>query len=55
MDLWNLSRQARRRFRELGLRNIRAKCVDGHEGWPANAPYDGIMITAATTPARCSA
>ncbi len=42
-----LSRQARRRFRELGIRNIRAKCTDGYDGWPANAPYDAIMVTAA--------
>ena len=44
-----LGRQARRRFRQLGLRNIRARWVDGNEGWPANAPYDGILITAATS------
>ncbi|MEM9305135.1 MAG: protein-L-isoaspartate O-methyltransferase, partial [Pseudomonadota bacterium] len=43
-----LSRQARRRFRELNLRNVRAKCEDGRIGWPANAPYDAILVTAAT-------
>ncbi|MDJ0657288.1 MAG: protein-L-isoaspartate(D-aspartate) O-methyltransferase [Xanthomonadales bacterium] len=42
-----LSRQARRRFRQSGLRNIRAKQGDGYQGWPQNAPYDGIMVTAA--------
>ncbi len=42
-----LSRLARRRFRKLGLRNIRAKVADGHDGWPENAPYDGIIVTAA--------
>ena len=43
-ELWRL---ARRKFRSLGLRNIRTRCLDGHLGWPANAPYDAIMITAA--------
>jgi len=42
-----LSRTARRRFRQLGIRNIRAKCSDGHGGWPQNGPYDGILVTAA--------
>jgi protein-L-isoaspartate(D-aspartate) O-methyltransferase len=43
-----LSRTARRRFREVGLRNIRAKCSDGCDGWPENAPYDAVIVTAAT-------
>ena len=43
-----LSRQARKRFRVAGLRNVRAKQADGHEGWPQNAPYGGILVTAAT-------
>ncbi|MEM9532890.1 MAG: protein-L-isoaspartate(D-aspartate) O-methyltransferase [Pseudomonadota bacterium] len=42
-----LSRQARRRFRQLRLRNIRAKQADGYEGWPQNAPFDAILVTAA--------
>lgn len=42
-----LSRQARRRFRHLKIRNIRAKQADGGEGWAQNAPYDGVMVTAA--------
>lgn len=45
--LGELSRQARRRFRQLQLRNIRAKVADGMGGWPENAPYDGIIVTAA--------
>lgn len=43
-----LSRQARRRFRSLGLRNIRAKQSDGMDGWPQNAPYDAVVVTAGT-------
>ncbi|HFD92565.1 MAG TPA: protein-L-isoaspartate(D-aspartate) O-methyltransferase [Gammaproteobacteria bacterium] len=42
-----LQRRARRRFRELGLRNVRLRHCDGNLGWPGYAPYDGIMATAA--------
>ncbi len=42
-----LLRQARSRFMQLGLRNIRAKYDDGNLGWPEKAPYDGIIATAA--------
>jgi protein-L-isoaspartate(D-aspartate) O-methyltransferase len=38
---------ARRRFRELGLRNVRAKHSDGCWGWPEHGPYDGILVAAA--------
>ncbi len=40
-----LLRQARRRFRNLGL-NIRSKHVDGHIGWAEYAPFDAIIVTA---------
>jgi protein-L-isoaspartate(D-aspartate) O-methyltransferase len=43
-----LSRLARRRFRKIGIRNVRAKCSDGIMGWPENGPYPAIMVTAAT-------
>ena len=43
-----LARQARQRFRKLGLRNIRASYSDGTEGLPDIAPYDAIITTAAT-------
>ncbi|HLU62000.1 MAG TPA: protein-L-isoaspartate(D-aspartate) O-methyltransferase [Gammaproteobacteria bacterium] len=39
--------RARRLFRELSLRNVRAKHSDGSWGWPEYAPYDGIIVTAA--------
>lgn len=42
-----LARQARQRFRKLGLRNIRASYSDGTEGLPEFAPYDAIITTAA--------
>ncbi|MCU7905675.1 MAG: protein-L-isoaspartate(D-aspartate) O-methyltransferase [Candidatus Thiodiazotropha sp. (ex Epidulcina cf. delphinae)] len=39
--------QARVRFRELGVRNIRLKHSDGGIGLPEYAPFDGILVTAA--------
>jgi len=44
-----LLRQARRRFHKLGLNNIYTRYEDGHLGWPSQAPFDGIVITAAAT------
>ncbi|WP_197722218.1 protein-L-isoaspartate(D-aspartate) O-methyltransferase [Sulfuriflexus mobilis] len=42
-----LMQQARTRFQELGLRNIRLKHSDGNWGWDDYGPYDGIIVTAA--------
>ncbi len=42
-----LLRQARRRFRKLGLENIRSRHADGHLGWAEEAPFDAIILTAA--------
>lgn len=42
-----LSDQARYRFRQLKLRNIRLRHSDGGMGMPDYAPYDGIIVTAA--------
>lgn len=39
---------ARRNLAELGLKNVDIIVGDGTRGYPKNAPYDGIMITAAT-------
>jgi protein-L-isoaspartate(D-aspartate) O-methyltransferase len=49
-----LLRQARRRFRQLGLVNLRSRHDDGKLGWPDQAPFDGIILTAAgdTVPSR---
>lgn len=44
-----LLRNARRRFRKLGLTNIRSKHDDGRLGWPEEAPFDAIILTAAGT------
>ena len=32
---------------ELGFRNVHAREGDGYFGWKEEAPFDGIMITAA--------
>ncbi len=42
-----LLKQARRRFSELQLRNIRLHHSDGGMGLPQYAPFDGILVTAA--------
>lgn len=42
-----LLRNARRRFRKLGLANIRSRHDDGRLGWPDEAPFDAIIVTAA--------
>lgn len=42
-----LTRSARRLFIKLGYQNIRCKTADGFAGWPNEAPFDTIIITAA--------
>ncbi len=42
-----LQNQARERFYQLRLNNIRLKHSDGSWGWPEYAPYDGIIVTCA--------
>jgi protein-L-isoaspartate(D-aspartate) O-methyltransferase len=39
--------KAKQRFKELQLRNITVRHGDGFKGWPANAPYDAIIMAAA--------
>ena len=43
----DLLRGARRIFHVLQLYNIKARHEDGHLGWPGQAPFDGIIVTAA--------
>jgi protein-L-isoaspartate(D-aspartate) O-methyltransferase len=40
--------KARGNLRELRMRNIKLKHADGTMGLPELAPYDGIMVTAAS-------
>lgn len=44
-----LLKRARRLFHKLGLHNIYTRYADGHLGWPSQAPFDGIIVTAAAT------
>ena len=43
-----LAEEARRTLAELGYDNVRVVVGDGTQGWPEEAPYDAIMVTAAS-------
>ena len=45
-----LARLAAERLRHLGYTNVVAKAGDGYRGWPEHAPFDAILVTAATEP-----
>ena len=42
-----LGKQAQARLAELGCRNVTVRIGDGYEGWPEQAPFDKILLTAA--------
>jgi protein-L-isoaspartate(D-aspartate) O-methyltransferase len=42
-----LLKLARRRFHIMRLHNVHTRYADGHLGWPTQAPFDGIIVTAA--------
>jgi protein-L-isoaspartate(D-aspartate) O-methyltransferase len=42
-----LARSAAKTLRELGYTNVIVRQGDGYKGWPEQAPFDGIMVTAA--------
>jgi protein-L-isoaspartate(D-aspartate) O-methyltransferase len=42
----DLAREAGERLASLGYRNIAIHVGDGTLGWPQEAPYDGIIVTA---------
>ena len=44
-----LSGRAKGILEELGYGNIHLRTGDGSEGWPEEAPFDAIMVTAAPT------
>lgn len=41
-----LQRSARQRFHRMGLHNVYTRHADGMEGWPSQAPFDAILVTA---------
>jgi len=42
-----LLQETRKRLSSLKVSNIRLRRDDGHRGWPGQAPFDGIIVTAA--------
>jgi protein-L-isoaspartate(D-aspartate) O-methyltransferase len=42
-----LLHEAEARFNQLGLHNITTRAGDGTKGWPEQAPFDRILVTAA--------
>jgi protein-L-isoaspartate(D-aspartate) O-methyltransferase len=45
----SLLREAESLFRYLDLHNITTRFGDGSQGWPEQAPFDRILVTAAAT------
>jgi protein-L-isoaspartate(D-aspartate) O-methyltransferase len=43
-----LGAAARQRLAALGYKNVEVRVGDGYFGWPEKAPFDGIVVTAAT-------
>ena len=43
-----LAKDAARRLRELGCDNVSVRHGDGSEGWSEHAPYDAIVVAAAS-------
>ncbi|HYB89720.1 MAG TPA: protein-L-isoaspartate(D-aspartate) O-methyltransferase, partial [Candidatus Binataceae bacterium] len=43
----HLHDRARVVLNSLGVSNVYLKCGDGSEGWPEEAPFDAIVVTAA--------
>src|SRR5688572_18501322 len=44
-----LAKQSAARLHALGYRNVSIRHGDGYEGWPAAAPFDAIIVTAAAS------
>lgn len=42
-----LAAQARERLQRLGYANVHVRVGDGYRGWPEEAPFVGIIVTAA--------
>lgn len=43
----NLGKKAKADLEKLGYKNISVKIGDGYQGWPTEAPFDAILVTAA--------
>jgi protein-L-isoaspartate(D-aspartate) O-methyltransferase len=42
-----LGKHARELLEQMGYRNIHVRIGDGYKGWPEEAPFDAIVVTAA--------
>ncbi|WP_447862965.1 protein-L-isoaspartate O-methyltransferase [Nitrospira calida] len=42
-----LAKQAAQTLTELGYKNVQVRVGDGHHGWPEEAPFEAIIVTAA--------
>ena len=42
-----LAERAEKTLKELKINNVKLKCGNGYEGWPEEAPFDAIIVTAA--------
>lgn len=42
-----LANRAATTLKELGYTKVSVKCGDGYQGWPEEAPFDAIIVTAA--------
>jgi protein-L-isoaspartate(D-aspartate) O-methyltransferase len=42
-----LGQEARHTLDDLGYRSVHTRIGDGYQGWPDQAPFDGIIVTAA--------
>jgi len=53
IDVWTieivapLGEQAERTLKELGYDSVQVRIGDGYQGWPDEAPFDAIIVTAA--------
>ena len=45
----DLAKRAEKNLKDLDYKNVFVKSGDGYKGWPSEAPFDAIIITAAPT------
>jgi protein-L-isoaspartate(D-aspartate) O-methyltransferase len=43
----SLATRASETLERLGYKNVKVRCGDGYRGWPEEAPFDAIIVTAA--------
>jgi protein-L-isoaspartate(D-aspartate) O-methyltransferase len=43
----DLAERAEKTLDRLGYSGVHVRCGDGYKGWPSEAPFDGVIVTAA--------